>query len=537
MDRYYRKVVLVFAGSVIAFLSVYLFAASMSRVMTSDEQMYCTGGYLLSKGQMIYRDFSYIAQLPYHPLLLGIIYKLSGMTHYLLAGRIVSVVFDIVIIVCLFSIFRKIFGQYYFAGIFAGLAGTVIFVFNPYSSYLLGLAWNHDMVLLCIVLSFRIFLELDSIAVPATAKQINNCAKIAAIGALLTIAVWTRATTVFVIPFFIVMVIAKMRRIETETLNSAWAKAHPTKTKKLIWAFAGSVVVFSIVPVWIIVCSGRAFFVNIYTIPTLNSEMLHRLGIAYSKFYLTYRAMRNREFLFLILFAIVVWVYVFVKRQKIVFADKANALLAGMLVIAAFGIAYFPPTMWKQYLGIPVVFVIISIAYAMFYLTQINTENIRHGLTRIYTDKIAIFIFIAIAVFTAVKQKPFLKISKIWEIEKWTPMKVHKISKNIAAKAGESKPILTLTPLYAIEGGGEIYRELSAGAFAFRVGDKLTEQERKMTHTAGLGKMRKMIEKNQPGVVVIGPELTRFEKIDSKSLVPEGWERADYSGVHCFFRP
>lgn len=525
MDRYYRKILYIFAGAVIAFLSVYLFAASMSRAMTSDEQMYCTGGYLLSKGLMVYRDFSYVAQLPYHPLLLAGIYKLSGTTHYLLAGRIVSVVFDIVIIVCLFSIFRKIFRQYYFGGIFAGLAGTMIFVFNPYSNYLLGLAWNHDLVLLCIILSLRIFLELDSVAVPATAKQMNNCVKIAAIGSLLTIAVWTRATTVFVIPFFMVMVIAKMTLNNTDTIRHGFTRINTVilSFKKLFLAFLGSVIVFSIVPVWIIICSGQAFFVNIYTIPTLNSELLHKLGIAYSKFYLTFMTMRNREFLFLILFAIVVWVYVFAKRRKIVFTDDANSLLAGMLVIASFAIAYFPPTMWKQYFGIPVAFIIISLAYGLFYSLKC---------TRIW-----IYVFVALALFTAIKQKPFSKISKIWEIEKWTPMRVHKISKNIITKAGNSKPILALTPLYAIEGGGEIYRELSAGAFAFRVGDKLTEQERKMTHTAGLGKMRKMIEENQPGAVVIGPELTRFEKIDLKSLVPEGWEREDQGNAHCFFPP
>lgn len=479
--------------------------------MTSDEQMYCTGGYMLSKGLMIYRDFSYIAQLPWHPILLAGIYKISATTHYLLAARLFSVICDILIAVCIFSIFRKIFRQYYFEGIFAGLAGSSIFVFNPYSNYLMGLAWNHDLVVLCIVLSFRIFIGIES-------NDKYNWLRNAAIGSLLIIAMWTRPTSVFVLPIFIAMIIAKTRL-------------------KYFWIFLGGAIVFSIVPVWIIVCSGRAFFVNIYTIPTLNSELLHKLGIAYSKFFLTFMAVRNKEFLFLILLAIVVWVYVFVKRRKIVFADKANALLAGMLVIASFVIAYFPPTMWKQYLGIPVVFVIISLACGLFYSLKCT--------------KIWIYGFIALAIFTAAKQNPFSKIAKIADFQKWTPMKVHKISKNIVGDKilrpkwtscgrfaqNDKKPILTLTPLYAIEGGGKIYRRLSAGAFAFRVAGKLSEEDQKITHAAGLGEMRKMIEENQPAAIVIGPELTRFEKIDLRSLVPEEWQKVNFENVHCFFPP
>jgi hypothetical protein len=149
--------------------------------------------------------------------------------------------------------------------------------------------------------------------------------------------------------------------------------------------------------------------------------------------------------------------------------------------------------------------------------------------------KIAISIFIALAIITAANQKPMEKITKALKTQNWTPIKIHNISENIVTKTG-SQPILTLSPLYALEGGGQIYIELAAGVPAFRVADKLTETDRKISHTAGLMEIPQILTKRPAGAVVIGPELTRFDKIDLKSMVPDDWQKVDCgnSGVHVF---
>ena len=85
-------------------LGAALLANSMTKDMGRDEQMYCTAGVLLGQGQMIYRDFSYPSQLPYHPLLLASLYRALGTTHYLLVGRLVSVVCDILVMILILLI-------------------------------------------------------------------------------------------------------------------------------------------------------------------------------------------------------------------------------------------------------------------------------------------------------------------------------------------------------------------------------------------------------------------------------------------------
>ena len=54
---------------VVAVLGLALLANAMLKKVGRDEHMYCSGGVLLARGEMIYRDFSYVAQMPYHPLL------------------------------------------------------------------------------------------------------------------------------------------------------------------------------------------------------------------------------------------------------------------------------------------------------------------------------------------------------------------------------------------------------------------------------------------------------------------------------------
>ena len=95
----------------LALLFVFLcvFSNSMLKPLSRDEHMYCTAAVLMSQGKTIYKDFSYVAQLPYHPLLYAAVYKITNTTHFLLTGRVISVICDILIVFFLIAIYRQIF--------------------------------------------------------------------------------------------------------------------------------------------------------------------------------------------------------------------------------------------------------------------------------------------------------------------------------------------------------------------------------------------------------------------------------------------
>ena len=107
-------------------LSLGIFANGMTKPLGRDEQMYCTGGVLLAQGKMIYRDFSYVAQLPYHPLLYAALFRILNTNHYLLVGRMVSVVCDVLVMLCIVGIYRRIFGKFAICGKLLGVAAAIL---------------------------------------------------------------------------------------------------------------------------------------------------------------------------------------------------------------------------------------------------------------------------------------------------------------------------------------------------------------------------------------------------------------------------
>jgi len=148
-------------AAVIVFLSLLLFANSMTKNLGHDEHMYCTAGYLTARGELIYRDFSYVAQLPWHPLVLAAVYKFTGTTHYLLFGRLLSVVCEIGILICIAGICKSVLRRFsVWSAVFA-LAGVIIYAMNPFVIYASGYAWNHSMVILCVLGSLWLFLSMD----------------------------------------------------------------------------------------------------------------------------------------------------------------------------------------------------------------------------------------------------------------------------------------------------------------------------------------------------------------------------------------
>ncbi|MHC4227481.1 MAG: hypothetical protein ACYSW0_08645, partial [Planctomycetota bacterium] len=115
---------------VLVVLSLAILGNSMTKPVGRDEQMYCTGAVLMAQGKMIYRDFSYVSQMPYHPLLCAALFKIFGTTHYLLVGRLVSCVCDILVMLCIVGIYRCAFKSTAVAGTLLGLAAVVLWLFN-----------------------------------------------------------------------------------------------------------------------------------------------------------------------------------------------------------------------------------------------------------------------------------------------------------------------------------------------------------------------------------------------------------------------
>jgi len=510
------RIINIIAVLILIVLSLSILANTMSKPVGRDEQMYCSGAVLLAEGRMIYRDFSYAAQLPYHPLLCATLFKLFSTTHYLLVGRIVSCVCDILVMLGIVGIYRHVFRSFTTSGMILGLSAVVLYIFNPLVDYANGYAWNHDVVIFCIVLSFWLFISTDL-------KQKSKYWRIAAIGALLTFATCMRITTVLAELLFFVLLLCVPAGSIKERLKNA-----------LPFLLAGAVV--SIWPVWVIAQAPRAFFLNIVKIPMLYGQWLREIGMVFDKFALTFACLTTPGYFVLMAMVIYLFLSVLFLRRKLKIVSGINLLLAALLPAIFFVIALIPPTMWRQYLAVPVPFLVISLAFPLLYLRKLSNKA---GISGHFKMATGLMIFCSLA---ALFSYPLVlyRIPLALVPEQWAPIEIHRVSKDIAGKlkTQDSKLTLTFAPLLALEGGCDIYTELSAGAIIYRIADSMPAEDRRITHTAGAETLAETLEKNPPSAVILGVEMGRLEEPIYKSVVTPDWIIKDYeNGPIVYFRP
>ncbi len=510
------KVIYILVILIVLVLSLTVLANSMTKPLGRDEQMYCTGGVLLAQGKMIYRDFSYVAQMPYHPLLYAALYKLLNTSHYLLTGRLLSVVCDILVMVCIVGIYRYVFRPFEISGVLFGLAGAILYVFNPSVDYANGFAWNNDVIILCVAVCFWLFISTDF-------KRQSKYWRVAGIGALLTLATCMRITTALVQLLFFIFLLVK------------GGESIKQKFKTILPFLIASAVVL-IWPIWLIVQAPRAFILDVFLIQILNSEWLHKIGLVHNKFTLIYNSLTEPGYLALIVIAVYLCVVVFLQRRRLAISDKADMLLAALLPLAFFVIALGLPRIWRQHLAAPVPFLIIGAAYPLLYLRKLvhKTGLGRHF--KIAAVLAALSIFIAVAFYPVV----LYRIPLLLRPQSWTAIELHKISEDIAEKTKDPKLILTLAPLYALEGGCDIYPEFSAGSFIYRVANFMTDSDRAVTHSVGPKTLRELLEKTPPSAVILGVEMEFLEEGLFEAVVEpdrQKWEKKEYeNGPIVYFK-
>ncbi len=486
----------------------------MTKEVSRDEQMYCTAGVLLGQGQMIYRDFSYPSQLPYHPLLLATLYRSLGTTQYLLVGRLVSVLCDVLVVVFILLIYRSIFGLYRQSGLLLGLAAAVLYVFNPLVDYAAGYAWNHDVVILCVVASLWLFITTDF-------QKRSRFRRMAALGALLTFATCMRVTTVLIEMLFFAAILS----IAGGSVRHRIRTALP---------FGAAALVVALWPLWVIARAPRAFWLNFVPIPTLYGRWLHEIGKTFDKVALTVDALTQPGYLALLILGVSLVAIAWRERSRWEGVEKRKAVVAALLPLLFFVIAYIPPTMWHQYLAVPVPFLVVAMAYPLVALWR-HAEEFRDG--RWYRLTCGLMGGAAIVVVLAYPL-PLQRCLFLAVPERWTPTEFHHVAVKIGADIGRQGPVLTLGPLHALEGGRDIYRELSSGSVVYRIADRMAAPEREITHTVGPKTLDEMARIHPPAGIIVGVEPSYFASLEEplRKLAPPDWLRDTYGDTLQVYR-
>jgi hypothetical protein len=505
------KIVNLIAAVFLAFALLLIFADAMAKPLSRDENMYCSAAVLLSEGKTIYKDFSYVAQLPYHPLLLAATYKITGTTYYLLTARIVTCLADFLTVLFIILIYRKIFSAYTFSGLLFGFASALLFLFNPLINFIVGLAWNHNIVICCVIISFWLYLSFDG-------KGKTDYWKTALMVALLTIATCMRITTALVeVLFFIVMLFGHYKSSKDKIVN--------------ISVFVLSFLLVIAWPCWVIAQSPKAFFWNLFQIPILNNQLLTQMGLFYDKLPLTFLVLATPEYLFPLLIAIYIYWRLFRNRKQA--GITSSVYLAVLLPIVFFIIAFIPTSMWVQYLAIPIPFLLISLAFPLLHLRR-STESPHF--------KIASSLITACVIIAVFEQISILfPLNTLSQPRLWSPVRLHVLAEKMTQDIDKSGPVLTISPLYALEGSCRIYPQLSAGLFVYRIADNMTEQERQITKVVGPASLKRLTAETPPAAVITGSEFdTGFSGLEDTLLTVVGadWTKQSFeNGLTVYYKP
>jgi hypothetical protein len=240
-------------------------------------------------------------------------------------------------------------------------------------------------------------------------------------------------------------------------------------------------------------------------------------------------------FVLLVITAYLISAFVLLRRKLKIISGR-NALFAAFLPLIFFAVAMILPTTWRQYFAPPVPFLIIAFAYPFAYITELSDRQASKIPLKI--SAALMIIGVLVAFFSGINITK--RIPACITPQAWVPMQVHNIATDISEKTREPKLVLTTAPLFALEGGCEIYPEFSAGTFIYRIADLMSEQQRQITNTVGRKNIANIVKQSPPSAIIVGIEPPYFSFLEKplESLVGFDWKRDVYeNGLIVYFKP
>jgi hypothetical protein len=477
-----------FARTAIALLFGFMAAVLISIAMTSglnhDEHQFVAAGALLARyGLLPYRDYPYF-HLPMLVFVYGAIFKATD--YLLLAARGFNVCAAWILLIMVFRLStRALREQEYPLRIGVSVAVTLLLFTNPLFRYTEGRAWNHDFPALLAIFAF-------SCACTYPKRIFYRKVLVFLAGIFLGGAVTSRLTFApLALPFLAIVLFGP---------NSSESKQWPMAalfTAGLVIALLPTLLLFWMDP-------HRFLFDNFTYHRVINRsfriiENRHSMttgGAILFPFGLILKYPSNA-------WVLLVFAYLVLWKRLIRWNWRGDPerRLTFILVLLPFAIVgcFVPRPPFTQYYYDLVPFLILGIVYS---LAGAEPRLLSRYLVTFFG------FFLVCGAFSGFDLS-YLKAFRT--ADQWLPLTVHSMGLDMK-KASRDGRILTLSPIFPLEGGLNIYPKFATGAFAWRTAEFIPKKEQEELGFVDAEDLSKLLDIDPPAGVLLGDEPAELER-------------------------
>jgi len=478
-------------GLLFGLITLTLFAIAMSRGLNRDEHQFVAAGAMLAQhGLLPYRDYPYF-HVPNLVFVYAALFRCSN--YLLLTSRLFSVVCSLWLLVIIYVFTARRLGHLTNGPKFgvSALVTTCAFA-DPLFRSTYWRAWNHAFPVLLIVLAFLCYLQ----------SRVRDRAGswILATGLLTGLAAGSRltfATAVFA--FFLAIFFGGLGR-------SAWRQAG--------WLSAG--LVLGALPTLVLLALFPKQFVfgnltyndRLYPMLCSANGLNAQMSFPYKVVYFFNHILSQPGNA-----ALTIGVAYFLARSSCwrEALHRPFWLLPLLICTLLFG-ALIPAIPLPQYFYAPMPFVVLGLAIAIS-----RTRSI------IFPDYLMLFLVTAICFASTAGDYHYLL--RLGRPDQWTTVKVHRVGRQLAVATGGGT-ILSLIPIFPLEGGINIYPEMTAEPFACRGALLMPPAERPEHKMLGPDDLPELAASASPQGILVGSEclleetMSRFANASGYRALP-----------------
>jgi hypothetical protein len=450
----------------------------MFRELDHDEHQFVASATLLARhGYLPYRDYPYF-HVPYLVVIDALVFLVTD--HLLMGARLLSIVSSAATVLLIASTISRWMRESALPlRRISMVAAVLVLLASPAFMATSGRAWNHDIPTLLAVIAFVI-------ACRSSTEQ-RAGGRWFAIGALLGVATGVRLTFAPIAgAFFLALMtfegVERARR----------------RRSGLLFALGLTI---ALLPCTIMmVIAPRGFIFGNFQYPFLN--MAFRGGEHYVRgvtpegkldFVLLDLLSKPGNLVALLFFVVPLAIGFKMHRRELNGHFDLRLLL--LVVICSFIGALAATPLFPQYFFTPIVFMMLA---GMAVVARITTTEKRR---RQWKWAVALALIISVPS-VVIGYRDVVRVAK-WD--DWVPIQVHERGVEVA-KLAKNGPVLTLAPLFPLEGHAEIYPELATGPFAFRVGPYVEEANETRLKIWDPDNFASHLADRPPTLVLVGAE-------------------------------